>query len=83
MAQPKINFNYRIIKSRSNNTTVFSLHEVYYDEAGSVKGWTEDPVNEFHNSVAELIEDLETILSDAKASKDNVFDCEDGQPASL
>ena len=33
-------WNYRVI----NRAGDFAIHEVFYDESGKVKGWTETPV---------------------------------------
>lgn len=36
-------WNYRLIKTEEG----YSVFEVYYDESGSIKGWTEKPILNF------------------------------------
>lgn len=36
----------------------YGIHEVYYDDNGKIKYWSEKPIRAFGNSVAELEADL-------------------------
>ncbi len=37
-------WNYRVIKSVVDDEDSFAVHEVYYNEDGSIMGWIETPV---------------------------------------
>jgi hypothetical protein len=37
---------------------VYEIREVYYDDEGKVKGWTEEPVAPHGESVRDLLDDL-------------------------
>jgi len=54
-------WNYRVIR-RTDATSAaeeFGIHEVYYDSAGRIEAWTEEPSAPFGESLAELRADLE------------------------
>lgn len=38
-------WNHRIMKRTVDGETFFAVYEVYYDDAGNVTGWTEDPAS--------------------------------------
>ncbi len=60
-----MSWNYRVL----DHGTHFALHEVYYREDGSVRGWTAEPVG-FVSPPEEGVEglalSLERALSDAR-----------------
>ena len=43
-----MSWNYRVLRYAPADSKfapyVYGIHEVYYDEQGAVKGWTEEPV---------------------------------------
>lgn len=55
-------WNYRIIKHADH----VSLHEVFYDDDGSVNGWTARPISFVNDDAEGLIKDLERALNDAR-----------------
>jgi len=57
-------WNYRVIKETVHGETTYWVHEVYYNEAGEIESWTEAPVGANGETLAELREDLETMLHD-------------------
>ena len=61
-----MSWNYRIIRHKEGH---FSLHEVYYDDAGKPNGYTTDPIS-FVSDKEEgpdgIIESLEHALKDAR-----------------
>jgi len=68
-------WNYRILRHKHEKADdTVALHEVYYDEDGKAECCTIDPVTRHSDNVAELIEALEIMLSDAKKCRDDVID---------
>ena len=61
-----MSWNYRIIKRKVNEYTVYSLHEVYYDEVGNPVSYTLNPVS-FYADEEEGIEEIEANLRMALA----------------
>jgi len=59
-------WNYRIIKHDKTKNVYFAVHEVYYDEKGSVKGWTEDPIDIVGDSKQEILNTLNHMVEDTK-----------------
>lgn len=53
-------WNYRVLRKQyvESGITQYSIHEVYYDEDGEIKGWTADPVEPHGETLVELKEDL-------------------------
>lgn len=50
-------WNYRVIRHEDENgDCVYRIHEVYYDDAGNIKSWTEDVVKPSGESPGELRE---------------------------
>lgn len=57
-------WNYRVIRTEHESGDVFfRIHEVYYDEDGSIRSWTVDPVLPSGESTSELREDIRHFLS--------------------
>jgi len=53
-------WNYRVIKREGEQATdecTYQIHEVYYDDAGKVETWTNDPVEPSGEALEELRED--------------------------
>ena len=65
----------------------FALHEVYYDDDGKPKSWTQEPETGHWDSVDELIGAHEMMLKGARKCRDDVLEFEepagDGLPRSL
>ena len=59
-------WNYRIIRHDQDNPEWYGLHEVYYNEAGAVEGWTEDSIDFVGDSAEDLTRSIEMALSDAR-----------------
>jgi hypothetical protein len=38
-------WNYRVIRIEEQGEPVYAIHEVFYDQAGKINGWTKEPVN--------------------------------------
>jgi len=62
----KMVWNYRVIV-RDNATDpgkkVYGVHEVYYDEDGSIRHWTADPVEAIADSPDEMTDTLFAMLA--------------------
>ena len=56
-------WNYRIVR----HDDCVGLHEVFYNEDGSVRAWTENPVRFVGDDEADLVRSLERALKDAVA----------------
>lgn len=37
-------WNHRVIKHEKDGEVWYTLHEVFYDDDGSIKGWTQDAI---------------------------------------
>lgn len=57
-------WNYRVIRKRypDSDAISYQIHEVYYADNGSIEHWTEDPVQPFGESAAELREEIRFFL---------------------
>ena len=75
-------WNHRIIRHIEHRTHMddsiyYAIHEVYYDEDGKVKGWTEEPIR----ILEESLEDLKATLQRLSESFNNpVLDEETREP---
>ncbi len=58
-----MNWNYRVIRKELGNSITFQIHEVYYNDDGSINAWTEQPVLPLGESCGELREDIRFFLS--------------------
>jgi len=63
-----MSWNYRVCRYPQGGV---GLHEVYYDEAGNMNGWTEKPVgfadgDDDGDGLEQLIGSLERALKDAR-----------------
>ena len=77
-----MNWNYRIVKKGYDNNqddhkVWFEVVEAFYEEDGTVSGWTDttdQPLRIVGDTAEELIEVYEMILKDLKKSKDDIID---------
>jgi hypothetical protein len=49
-------WNHRLVKGPAGE---FTMREVYYDDDGTIIGWTEDPIAPFGNTTEEIIVELD------------------------
>ena len=59
-------WNNRIIKHEKGGVTWYSVHEVFYNEDGSIYARTEDAITIIGETEEETIEQVEQILRDIK-----------------
>ena len=59
-------WNNRIIKHEKDGNTWYSVHEVFYNEDGSIYAHTEDAITIIGETEEETIEQVEQILRDIK-----------------
>ena len=59
-------WNNRIIKHEKDGTTWYSVHEVFYNEDGSIYAHTEDAITIIGETEEEAVEQAEQILRDIK-----------------
>ena len=59
-------WNNRIIKHEKGEVTWYSVHEVFYNEDGSIYAHTEDPITIVGETKSETIGQVEQILRDIK-----------------
>ena len=54
-------WNYRVVTrpDPTGKLQLFGIHEVYYDSAGRIEAWTEEPCTPFGESLEELIADMD------------------------
>ena len=60
-------WNNRIIKHEKDEHVWYSIHEVMYNEDGSIYAYSEDPITIVGETERETIEQVEQILSDIYA----------------
>lgn len=61
-------WNYRVMRhvenGSANQEVYYAIHEVHYDEDGSVKGWTTEPSGgPFGGTLSEMVRDLAWIMT--------------------
>lgn len=55
-----MSWNYRVLKTQAKgDVPVWAVHEVYYDDAGTITQWSENPTRPQGESCAELQRDLQ------------------------
>lgn len=59
-----MSWNYRIIK---HDTEDFRVHEVYYDKAGNIEGWTKEGILMEGDAPEDIWQQLEYVLQDTKS----------------
>ena len=72
-------WNYRLVKhddtppkSKSGKYVYYGLHEVYYNDDGSIYMYAPDP-DVVGDSIEEIRESLEMMLRDVERSKDDIL----------
>lgn len=55
-------WNHRVIKKVTEIGTFYGIHEVFYNDDGSIYSYTENPVDVFGENIAELQQTLEWML---------------------
>lgn len=61
-------WNYRIIEHEVQQPAVFAIHEVNYDDGGTITNCTNDPINLISGSKSELITTIKQVSSDSRLS---------------
>ena len=51
-------WNYRIVRKAFKEHVAYQVHEVYYNPDGTIKGWTENPINPAGETPEELKQDF-------------------------
>lgn len=59
-------WNNRIIKHEKDGNTWYSVHEVFYNEDGSIYAYTDDAITIIGETEEEAVEQAEQILRDIK-----------------
>jgi hypothetical protein len=59
----KMSWNYRVVKITEDDDDYFAIHEVYYNEDGSIRVMTESPVPVGGESVDSLRSSLQMMMS--------------------
>lgn len=54
-----MSWNYRVMRREFAGEVSFGIHEVYYNEDGSIRNWTTDPVSCGGETIEELQHDHE------------------------
>lgn len=69
-----MSWNYRILQHRHPSGDTVALHEVYYEEDGSIHAWALEPQCGHFTSIDELEGSLEMMLNDVRRFKDAVLE---------
>ena len=72
-----MSWNYRLMRHANGEYTRYVIHEVYYNDDGSVRVWTEDGVAAVSDTPDEIHEVLAMM---AEHLSDGVLDYETGKP---
>lgn len=73
-------WSYRVVRTADEaGKPVYRIHEVYYDEDGSIEGWTVGPVQPLGESLSALREDIRYFLAAFRSPLLEEAE-EDGQP---
>ena len=57
-------WNNRIVKHKKDDAVWYSVHEVFYNDNGGIKFYTENPITIFGETVEEVKSQLEMITKD-------------------
>ena len=57
-------WNNRIVKHEKDDAVWYSVHEVFYNDNGGIKFYTENPITIFGETVEEVKSQLEMIMKD-------------------
>ena len=55
-------WNYRVLSQKSGNETVYSIHQVFYDEQDIVVRYVKVPISLIATDLEDMVEDLELAL---------------------
>lgn len=55
-------WNHRVVQSKTGDYISFGIHEVFYNDDGSIHAYTEEPISVCNESLKELRETLERML---------------------
>ena len=55
-------WNYRVLSQKSGNETVYSIHQVFYDEQDIVVRYIKVPISLIATDLEDMVEDLELAL---------------------
>jgi len=69
-----MSWNYRILQHRHPAGDTVALHEVFYEEDGSISAWSVEPECGHFESVDELERSLERMLNDVRRFKEAVLE---------
>ena len=69
-----MSWNCRLMKRREGDVTVFAIHDVYYDAAGKINGYTADPVYPIGETWAEFQNSFTLYQKAAQSLKRDVLD---------
>ena len=53
-----MSWDYRVFKKKIGNDFVYEVHEVYYNLDGTIRSWTENPINPTGGTSEELKKDF-------------------------
>ena len=53
-----MSWDYRVFKKKIGNDFVYEVHEVYYNLDGTIRSWTENPINPAGGTFEELKKDF-------------------------
>tara|TARA_R110002020_G_scaffold399656_1_gene609482 strand:+ start:354 stop:581 length:228 start_codon:yes stop_codon:yes gene_type:complete len=55
-------WNYRVLSQKSGNETVYSIHQVFYDEQDLVVKYVKVPISLIATDLEDMVEDIELAL---------------------
>jgi hypothetical protein len=55
-------WNYRVLSQKSSNETVYSIHQVFYDEQDIVVKYVKVPISLIATDLEDMVEDIELAL---------------------
>jgi hypothetical protein len=55
-------WNYRVVRRLNGDTEEYDIREIYYDEAGEITMWTQEPIGPNGTSREELMADVELMM---------------------
>jgi hypothetical protein len=55
-------WNYRVLSQKSGNDTVYSIHQVFYDEQDLVVKYVKVPISLIATDLEDMVEDIELAL---------------------
>lgn len=55
-------WNYRVLSQKSGNETVYSIHQVFYDEQDIVVRYVKVPISLIATDLEDMVEDMQLAL---------------------